>query len=166
MLAGGRRVYRNVFTQRHNHAHAALSTLGLNVGQVTYDFRVVTHSRASNCATEPGCQLPPRGVAIPRSLRAAAMARMVVTPLACSSATVGARSAARASARATRVFWLASRCSAVNGVAGTAYAAAVSRKRYTDARHMLSFLAISVGRLPCAFNSRTRAPSIEAGRPL
>jgi hypothetical protein len=33
------------------------------------------------------------------------------------------------------------------------------------ATNLLSALAMSTGRMPCAFNSRTRETSIEAGRP-
>jgi hypothetical protein len=38
--------------------------------------------------------------------------------------------------------------------------------RYTLDRPMPSVFAMSVGRIPVAFNSRTLASSIEAGRPL
>ena len=48
--------------------------------------------------------LPPRAVGLPRSLRALAMARSEVAPLACSSVITGARSAARL---ASAPFWRA-----------------------------------------------------------
>jgi hypothetical protein len=38
--------------------------------------------------------------------------------------------------------------------------------RYTDARPILSTLAMSEGRMPWSFNSRTREASIDGGRPL
>jgi hypothetical protein len=37
---------------------------------------------------------------------------------------------------------------------------------YTKARSIVSALAMSTGRMPCAFSSRTREASIEGGRPL
>jgi hypothetical protein len=41
-----------------------------------------------------------------------------------------------------------------------------TKARYTDARPILSALAISVGPFPSAFSFRTWSASIEAGRPL
>jgi len=49
--------------------------------------------------------------------------------------------------------------------AATSQPAGAPSTRYTDARPILSALAMSTGRMPCAFNSRTRAASIEGGRP-
>ena len=37
---------------------------------------------------------------------------------------------------------------------------------YTDARPILSALAMSTGRMACVFNSRTRDAAMEGGRPL
>jgi hypothetical protein len=65
--------------------------------------RLAPHSpsRASSWRTVPPIHSPmPRGVWIPRALRAAAMPRSDVTPVVRSSAMTGARSAARALARA------------------------------------------------------------------
>ncbi len=56
----------------------------------------------------------PRGVRMLRSLSAAAMARSDVAPAACSSATMGARSAARSVARAWRASTPARRAFAVS----------------------------------------------------
>jgi hypothetical protein len=53
---------------------------------------------ASTSRTDAANHLPPLAVGIPRSLRALAMARSEVAPLACSSVITGARSAARAAA--------------------------------------------------------------------
>jgi hypothetical protein len=53
---------------------------------------------ASTSRTDAANHLPPLAVGIPRSLRALAMARSEVAPLACSSAITGPRSAAHAAA--------------------------------------------------------------------
>jgi hypothetical protein len=57
---------------------------------------------ASTSRTDAANHLPPLAVGIPRSLRALAMARSEVAPLACSSAITGARSRPRGRRRPLR----------------------------------------------------------------
>ena len=74
-------------------------------GLVTLTF---TQILASTSRTDAANHLLPLAVGMPRSLRALAMARSDVAPLACTSAITSARSAARAaaaSALASAPFW-------------------------------------------------------------
>jgi hypothetical protein len=69
----------------------------VNVAAIINGATYADTLRGNTRMTWVGDQSPPRAVGIRRSLSPAAIARSDVAPAACSSAIVGARSAARAS---------------------------------------------------------------------
>jgi hypothetical protein len=89
----------------------------------TLAYRQSTGSRASRRVTEVACHRPlPLIVGIARALSSAAMALRVWNPAACSSAMIGAMSAARRATFATPAFTAPDACNGAMVISGLIHA--------------------------------------------